>query len=95
MSEEFVTDEQMVRAKEVVRKLLYRKTMDDVKGIDEIEKFGCLYDYNIFFEGWDCVVIEIERFSMDIEEIQELTKIEEIDSISLINGRLRIYIEKR
>lgn len=92
--EDFITDEQMIRTKNVIRKLMYRKTMD-IPDDEILQEYGFLYDYHIEFEGWDKVVITIKDYLLRMEEIIKMNDIDEIDDIALMDEEIRIYIERR
>lgn len=73
MRNEFMSEDLFKRARHIIQKLAYRKTLDE-----ETDVYGHLHKPHLELEGLDYLKIVFEKFSMRPEQYSKIREIEEV-----------------
>ncbi len=90
---DFVTPHQFIRARKIIRRLMYRKTHDEWK--DSIGKYGTFEDFTLEIEGHRLLKLTLFPFHIQppqLGNIPSIPNLKEEDSITISEAGLVIYL---
>ena len=93
---DFVTEKQFLRARKIIRRLMYKNTMEEPPSDMPYMNFGKNGNEPVIgVEGHKMLYIKIPSFRIeegDLEQIRELDCIKERDKIHLTERGFQIYV---